>query len=215
MIFGRKEKHSMAKKLRKFWITDIRIGKLKRKILLFLQKIYHFPAWNIIPINDRPYAREIVCHIQKYVDKKKRCNIVEVGCGLGSIIGNIKDCGKRIGVDINNTSIYVARILHPFVEFRTGSFKDVDVGKIDCLIMVNFIHRIPEDKLRHDVQTLIAHNQVKVIVFDTFKNNRNTEYLYSHRGEYLLGDKYRLIRRSRGFGASHGARRYIEYWEKI
>lgn len=205
----------MVEEFNGFWITDIRVGQLKRKMLLLLQKIYHFPDWHLTPINERPYAREVVRYVQRYIEKNNKQIIVEIGCGLGSIIGNINTCGKRIGIDIDNRSIKTAKILHPFVEFVEGSFNDVTIKKIDCLIMVDFIHGISEEELKNEIQTLLAKTQTGLIVIDTFKNNQGTEYLYSHNGEYLFDGKYRLHRRSRGFGAAHGARRYIEYWEKI
>lgn len=200
----------------KFWITDKRVGNLKRRILSLLQKRYHFSDWHLIPINERPYAREVVRYVQRYMDKNNRQQvIVEIGCGLGSIIGNISTCGKRIGVDLDSRSIRTARVLHPFIEFMNGSFEDVNLKKIDCLIMVNFIHTIPQEELINKMQILLAKAQIDLIVFDTFKNSRGTEYLYSHKGEDLFGGKYKLHRRSRGFAAAHGARRYIEYWKRI
>lgn len=204
----------LRKRWRIFWITDTWVGIQKRKCLTLLQRRYRFQDWNLSPINERPYAREIVRFMQRYGKENKIRTIVEIGCGMGSIIGNIENCRTRIGIDADSKSISVARKLHPFVKFYKGSFDSVSVGKIDCLIMVNFIHQISEDILADRVQALLKKSQVELVVFDTFENNQGTEYLYSHRGEYLLQGKYRLLRRSRGFSAAHGARRYIEYWEK-
>ena len=208
------------KKMKKYWIKDTQIGNIKRKIYRILQKRFQFADWHLTPINERPYAIEVVEYVQKYAAERNLNCIVEIGCGLGSIIGNIKTStffmGKRRGFDIDNNSIRTARLLHPFVKFVNGSFCNVQEERIDCLIMVDFIHKIPEDNLRNEILNLFKRNmKVDLIVFDTFRNNQDTEYLYSHKGEYLFDGKYRLLRRSRGFRASHGARRYIEYWEKI
>ena len=52
-----------------------------------------------------------------------------------------------------------------------------------------------------------------MFVLDTFRNNEGTEYKYSHDGNFLFNGMYKLLKRSHGFAASNGARRYIEYWK--
>lgn len=106
-------------------------------------------------------------------------------------------------------------MLHPSVVFWQGSFDKVINQDESCLIMVNFIHRIPQEELREEMQQVLLKNNVKLIVLDTFSRNENTVYEHSHCGVELFGGKYRRIRKSRGFTATQGARRYIEYWEKI
>lgn len=205
--------------IQNYWISDARIGNIKRKVLFILKKRYQFAEWHLAPINDRPYAREVVRSVQEYADKGKINSIVEIGCGLGSIVGNIKvkrsKLGKRIGVDISDSSLRAARLLHPFVTFVKGTFHTISVGQVDCLIMVNFIHRIPEERLRREMRSFLSRNKVDLIVLDTFKRNDNTEYLYSHNGEYLFEGNYRLAKRSKSFSVAHGAKRYIEYWERM
>ena len=53
-----------------------------------------------------------------------------------------------------------------------------------------------------------------MFVLDTIKNSAKISYAYEHHGQYLLGEKYCLYKRSKGFKAAGGAKRYIEYWIK-
>lgn len=202
----------------KWWISDPIAGKLKKLVYLLLQKIYLFDSWHLEPINFRPYAQEIVLMTEKYVNQKNIRCVVEVGGGLGDIIGNIyaprKKC-KKIGIDKERSVVQAARLLHPSVTFMQGSFDRCVCRDDICLIMVNFIHKIPEDELKEEMQRVLSENRVRLVVLDTFSRNKRTGYIYSHCGEEMFEGKYKCIRRSRAFAAANGARRYVEYWEKI
>lgn len=200
-----------------WWISDVWVGRCKQIVLHILQRFYLFDDWHLAPINIRPYAREVVCVVQKYINHFEIEAVIEVGCGLGSIIGNIQKPlrrYKRLGIDKDSNVVRAAKILHPSVTFLQGSFDKVRIDGHSCLIMVDFIHRIPEEELKRSISSILLKNEIDLFVFDTFVKNESTEYMYSHRGEYLFGGTYECIRRSKGFAAAHGARRYIEYWEK-
>lgn len=203
-------------------MTNKWVGKCKRKILIGLQKKYGINDWHVQPVNDRPYAIDTINSIQAYIDKTSAKTVVEIGCGLGSIIGNLDmpiRKGKRplrIAYDINGNNLKLGKRLHPNVIFQEGSFDKVSVrGEIDCLIMINFIHNIPELTLRMEIQNLLKKNTVKLFVFDTFNKTDDSLYRYSHKGEYLLGENYKLVKKSKGFLAANRTRRYVEYWEKV
>lgn len=68
--------------------------------------------------------------------------------------------------------------------------------------------------MKKEINHILQDTEVRMFVIDTFRNNENTEYRYSHKGEYLFGKEYKLLKRSGGFSCAHGAKRYIEYWEK-
>ncbi len=187
-----------------------------RKILIYLlQKIYKLNDWQLSLLDERPYALEVVRECSKLYNTWGGVCIVEIGCGIGEIIGHIHAPNSlRYGYDINWANIKAGRIMNRNVCFRFGTFEDVDIGKIDCLIMVNFTFVIEPQKLAHDMKKLLSRNEVKIIIIDTYRNNEGTEYTYSHDGNMLFGEDYFLSKRSRGFKAAHGARRYIEYWGK-
>ena len=140
--------------------------------------------------------------------------IVDVGCGLGEIVGHIS-ARKKYGYDINQRNILAASKLYPDVEFGKGTFSDVCLGRIDVLIMVNFTFAIPPKELKEQIGMMKDRNEISVFVIDTFLNNENTEYSFAHDGNYLFSGEYRLLRRSRPFyyqGKTGKARRYIEFW---
>lgn len=209
----------MSSTLKKWWISSHMVGICKKGIHVFLQRIYSFDDWHLEPINFKPYAEEIVLATERYVNRKEIQSVVEVGCGLGDIISNIKTAPskkcQKIGIDMESNVIKAAKLLHPSITFQQGSFNSCVNRDRVCLIMINFIHMIPKEELKEEIRSLLLTNRVELVVFDTFQRNRNTEYLYSHCGEELLGEKYRRIRKSKAFAAAHGAKRYIEYWEKI
>lgn len=187
---------------------------LRKMLIYILQRIYKFNDWHLSLLDERPYALEVVRECSKLYNTGGVC-VVEIGCGIGEIIGHIHAPNSlRYGYDINEANIKAGRIMNRNVCFRLGTFGDVDIGKIDCLIMVDFTFIIEPQKLAYDMKELLSRNDVKRIVIDTYRNNVGTEYTYSHSGNMLFGEEYFLNKRSRGFRAAHGARRYIEYWEK-
>lgn len=201
--------------IRQWWIKSTEAGIIKRKIYQILQWHYNFETWHTEPINNRPYGLEVVRMLNKLINKNKFNNIlpfVEIGCGLGDIIGSLKWKYEKIGYDISAEVLKAGTILNPKVKFRKGTFDNIDCGDINCLIMLNFIHMIPYDKLKRGIDIILKKNRVKMFVLDTFTDNKGTEYVYSHDGDYLFGGRYKLVRRSDSFPCASGAKRYIEYW---
>ena len=203
----------MFEDINELWISDWEIGRLKRGILVVFQRLYGFGEWHLAPINERPYAQYVVRSINTMIsDGIIRGNIVEVGCGVGEIIGNIR--AKKInkhGYDIERRQVNCARLLHPFTAFDQGSFLDVKERKIDILICINLIHLIPYVEMKEYINGLLENSEIKFILIDTFRNS--SYYRYSHDIGELFGDEYRLVRR-KGIRAAYGERRIIELWEK-
>ena len=186
---------------------------LYKKRLKRLQRKYGFNDWHLSPLFERDYANYIVCTVHKFIVGGVN-TLVDVGCGLGEIVGNIQ-ARSRYGFDINENNIRAAGELYPGVNFRNGSFQDIHVGGIDVLCMVNFTFVIPPDELKKQIDLLRKNNTISVFVIDTFLFNDNTEYIFSHDGNYLFSNDYRLLKRSRPFyhaGKAGKAIRYIEFW---
>lgn len=201
--------------MRQWWIGSKKAGRTKKKIYQVMQRYYNFGSWHITPINDRPYALEVVQTLDKLISKNKfskHLPFVEVGCGLGEIIGSLRWKYRKIGYDISDEVLKAGSLLYPKVKFCKGTFADIDHGDINCLIMLNFIHMIPYDKLKKEIDTVLKKNRVKLFILDTFSENEGTEYEYSHDGEYLFDGRYKLAKRSKAIPCAHGAKRYIEYW---
>ena len=210
---GKFDKNMMIRKIKHIWINDKRIGVLKRRLHNIIIKIFKISNWHEMPINFKPYAIDIVNYINEYI--KRTSGVLEIGCGLGDIIGNI-DCSRKYGCDIDEKVARVASVLHPSVNFAIGSMKNIKIDEnLDVVIMVNFIHRIPTKELKECIENMIVKNKVKMFVIDVFCRNEGTCYEYSHDGKVLFGPNYKRIRKSKCFEAAEGAVRYIEYWERV
>ena len=198
------------------WLIESRCaGTIKRILYSLLRLLFKFGSWHVVPINQRPYALEIYRTLNNYIEKIKLhyVPIVEVGCGLGDIIGSLRWKYGKIGYDLSLNVLKGAELLHPDVIFHQGTFENVNCKNIRYLIMVNFIHVIPPDKLKKSIEQILDKNKVEMFVLDTFRNNEGTEYIYSHDGNYLFNGRYKRIKRSKEFIVAHGAKRYIEYWK--
>lgn len=204
-------------RLKYFWIKNRVIGKGKKVFYMVLCKIYGFDKWHIYPINEKPYAVDMLSTVNDMIKKEniQGNTIVEIGCGKGDLVGNIKWGGKKYGYDLSENVLRAGRFLHPKTQFIVGTFEDVNIGDISICIMTNFIHTISYDDLKSSVRNLLEKNNIYMFIFDTFSNREGTEYEYSHDGNYLFDGKYRMLKKSGKYVVAHGALRQIEYWVKI
>ncbi len=140
--------------------------------------------------------------------------IVEIGCGLGDIIGRIKE-RKKMGFDISNRVVWGARLLHPFTSFRVGSFDSIRNKRINCLIIVNILHFLEPEYVDLHVSRVLTNNVVDYIIIDEVRNTIGTEYKYEYDGNCIFGEKYTMAYRSRRYMASNGAYRYIVAYKRV
>lgn len=202
-------------KLRRFYYSSRVLGLIRRIFYKILQKYYKFDPWHINSLRSKPYAIDIIEKIEEFLSQNpdKDSPVVEIGCGRGDIIGNIKYHNK-IGIDASENVIRAAKFLDHNTKYICGKFDAINFGKINCLIMVNFIHGINNDDLKNIMRDVLSKNDIKLICFDAFTNNQNTEYIYSHNGAELLGSEYTHYFSSIDYRAAHGAMRHIEYYIK-
>jgi trans-aconitate methyltransferase len=163
------------------------IGYIRKLSLWRMQKVYKFEDWHTNPIELRPYALDIV----------KECNnlclerAVEVGCGIGEIIGRL-NCPERTGLDIEPHALMAAMSLNPRCHFKKGTFKDVDgTNEVDILIAVNFPHNIPPKELKDEFKRLTERVSIGYIVVD------KVMYRYYHDWDKILPKCYKLLHKSR------------------
>lgn len=194
------------------WLINEDIGIIKQHYYTWLQKKFHFDSWHIVPINQRQYAIDIIYYLNKQIITKNGY-IVEVGCGLGDIIGNINyPTRKKIGLDKDLRVISGAKAANPFrAIYKVGSFDNINQKKISLLITVNFIHNIEPTELKHIYMKICKENCIERIVLDVVKSKN---YLYNHNGEYLLKDLgYTRAMSSRPYRVKDGIRK-VEVWER-
>lgn len=174
-----------------------------KKVLYY---IYKFDKWHLYSTDVKPYIVDIINVIKQHNDIK---TIVEIGCGLGGIIGSLNN-KKCVGIDLSPEVIKAARILHPKTRFFVGGFDRVSHKRIDCLITVNFMHAINPVDLKAYYDRLFAENRIKYVVFDSVKSPK---YKYNHIASEILGDGWEKQLLIGKYPADRGIR-YIELYKK-
>jgi SAM-dependent methyltransferase len=150
-------------------------GFLRYFLYRFLRLKYHFHKWHLTPVEWRPYALETVRYINGLSQKENLSTIVEIGCGTGDILAGLK-IKKRIGVDIEDEVIRLAKLMHPDIVFKTGSFNDVRGEDIDVLITVNFIHGIDPKELSGYYDLLLKNNKIKYVCVDSVHSQYDCDF---------------------------------------
>lgn len=182
-------------------------------INFILKLIYKFDRWHVTPVEFRPYAIDLLKKLNSgnFADQKKGY-IVEIGCGLGDILGHL-EYNQKIGFDISDNVLRAAAVKYKDIRFKKGSFDDVKFADISVLIMVNFIHELDPVFLRKSIQKIVNRSFVHLFVIDTVVNSQKSHYLFEQKGEELFrGLPYKLQYRSREYKTIDGAVRHVEYW---
>jgi SAM-dependent methyltransferase len=190
------------------WYSNYDIGKIKELYFRYLQNRYQFDMWHITPINFRPYAIDIV----RYLNRNNVGSVVEIGCGLGEIIGNISCRGERLGFDIDKNVVKAAKKVYHKTSFQVGSFEKVNNKKVDYLITVNFIHGIAPENLKKSYKEICCNNEIQHIVLDIVDSHR---YAFCHDINFLFdGSEYKVKKRLHRYETVGGSR-WIYIMEKI
>ncbi|RKM60412.1 glycosyltransferase [Butyrivibrio sp. CB08] len=178
-----------------------------------LQKNFGFIDWHLTPKLDKPYIDAIVDAIVDQTKDRSYRSIVEIGCGLGDIIGDsLLEGYSRKAYDLSSEVICAARerFMKRGVEWYVGSFNDVKDRDIEFLIAVNFIHSIKPEYLLEYFNNLYSRNKIKYLIVDKVTGN----YPYTHDFESLLPEYVHEIKRFGPYYAD-GGERYILLWENM
>lgn len=144
--------------------------KIKFKVIgLF----YNVEKWHLnTPFNCRRYKKTVV----NVVNNLNPLTVVEVGCGSGDIISRIS-AKSKIAFDIDDNIISFAENYYKNknVCFNVGSFETVLQyedklnQKIDCLVLVNWVHLLSCTEIKEKLDKYIFENfKVKYIIFDKY-----------------------------------------------
>ena len=162
--------------------------KILRILLMFL---FRFEWWHTSPSDNRPYACDIVSELRK---RKADGSVLELGCGLGDILGKIK-CREKYFFDVSDNVLRAAKFLQYFSfkntlnHYKEFNFIEDTLDKkmsVDVVILVNWIHAYKTSILREKFSDLTKFNLNPggIVVFDLIENNSN--YKYNHRIQELL-----------------------------
>jgi ubiquinone/menaquinone biosynthesis C-methylase UbiE len=157
--------------------------RLDRLWLTALRRVLRFDAWHAAaPYSCRPYKKTVV----ELANALRPQVAVEVGCGLGDILSRIK-ARERLGFDTELAVVRAARWLHPMrARWVHGDATDVlsyTSRRIDCLIMVNWIHNLSPERLAACLRPLLPH--VSHLIVDAIHPDAPGTYRFRHDFQFL------------------------------
>ena len=176
--------------------------KLDRLALKLLRLFYGYHPWHAdAPLSARPYRKTVALMINDLCPT----NVVEVGCGLGSIL-SLVNAQSRVGYDLDAGAIKAARFLrNRNIQFALGDITAVNQSKIDVLILVNWIHEISPEQL--DIWLTPLLSQTAYLCVDAIDENNSSGYRYAHNFSFL-GKRASLFREAR---VQNEGRRFLIY----
>jgi len=169
------------------------VNKLKiwsgKVLRLVLRQFFHFDQWHIFTLAERKYAQDIIRFCN---NKLARQSFVEIGCGLGDIIRNVR-YENKVGYDIDQQALKAASFLDKFstkgrTAFSLFEFPESYLpGKHDVIVMVNWIHHIPPPILGSKIQEYLSQslNEKGILIIDTVQDK---EYKFNHDIKFLAGN---------------------------
>jgi SAM-dependent methyltransferase len=144
--------------------------------------------WEVSPLRERPYAMDIVTYLNR-LHKVERVSVVEIGCGMGTIIRRLK-FQNRTGLDYNPRIIRAARFLKLIIgnwglKLQLFDFPSSELsGRHNVILMVNWIHQICPEVLKRKIEDYSRNNLCKggMIVIDIVQH---PGYRYNHDASAL------------------------------
>jgi len=177
----------------------------QRFVLNLFRFFYNFDPWHSrSSFFCRPYKKVVV----EISNSLKPNSVIEIGCGLGEIISRIK-APLKYGIDIEDKVIKAAKILNPKVRYFKGDLKTVlQIPEINIhlLIMVNFLHGIPPEKLKKELNFILERKKIKYILADRYYKTYKTDG-YRHNLEKLTNK----IKKIKSYDDQEGTRELILY----
>jgi hypothetical protein len=151
-----------------------------------LRVFFSFDPWHAAaPYACRPYKSAVVALANALLPDVA----VEVGCGLGDIISRVR-AAERIGIDADARVIRAARFLHRrgrWIHGDASRIRELFPGqrRIDCLIMVNWIHSLSPAELAQLLLPLLA--KTHYLIVDGIDAEGTPSYRYKHDFAFLAG----------------------------
>tara|TARA_B100001063_G_C16735352_1_gene541686 strand:+ start:424 stop:1050 length:627 start_codon:yes stop_codon:yes gene_type:complete len=159
---------------------------------IYLKIISLFFNVNKWHVNTPYYCRTYKIKVVEIVNNLNPNIVFEIGCGIGDIINKITS-DVRVGIDIDENIINLAKFLNKKTIFQVGSFNNIknfnENKKIDVIIAVNWLHGIESKLISQIFKNLDKDVISKYIIVDQLKKSNDKQY--SHRFDEILGNKYK------------------------
>ena len=160
---------------------------IHKKISRYALKLFFgFDRWHVTPLQERPYAMDVVAYCNRLHNRKY---FVEIGCGLGDLVRHVH-FDSRVGYDQDLNAIRAARFLSKLerqkrTQFKLFRFPDSSLVDRACVIvMVNWIHHIDPDLLGIQIRKYFTENLEPggAIIIDTVQD---AAYKFNHNVKEL------------------------------
>jgi SAM-dependent methyltransferase len=168
------------------------VNKISNGISIYSRKLlrfyFGFDRWHIRPLRWKKYAQSIIIYCNKL---PQRNSFVEIGCGLGDIVRNVKYV-HRFGLDLDIKVLKAAAFLsrckgkiHYYqYHFPEDNINICGCDKFDCIVLCNWIHNIEPSILKDNIKKYFMENlnDNGIIILDTVQDKG---YRYNHEITYL------------------------------
>lgn len=142
----------------------------------FLHAIYRFDPWHM---TGTYYARPYKAHAVAMIDSLKPETVVEIGVGLGDIMGRVA-CTRGVGIDLDPNVIKAAAWLMPRnIHLQSADFAQPGdlvavlsaegINDIDALVLINWIHMINFTQISASISAIRKAMPVRHIIIDAIK----------------------------------------------
>ncbi len=153
-----------------------------------LKWMFSFDEWHVMPLSSRPYAQAIINYLNAFSGIQNK-TVVEIGCGLGDILRNIK-ARHKLGLDSNRNVLRALKLIclatgNSKMRLRQFTFPQSELdGQYDIVICVNWIHHVAPLVLKDNIDKIWLHHMAQkgALVIDTVDD---PAYRYNHRIDYL------------------------------
>jgi len=182
---------------------------LRKLIRIIVVLIFRVDRWHTSLLDHRDYAQDVILELNKCVDRQ---SILEIGCGLGDIVGNV-NYRRKYFFDISINVLRAAKALQ-YISCRKSEnvYKVFDLLrdvvdsqlKLDAIVIVNFMHGFSSKDLFPKLEKLVKVNLKSdgVLVFDiiesnpAYKHNHSiSDLIFIEKFNITVLDRYRFGRK--------------------
>ena len=185
------------------------VGIFRRCKYKKMQEKYGFDTWHVSPYELRGYAIAVANYVSENADGNKE--IVDMGCGLGEILRNIKTKSRKLGYDPDPIIVNCAKQLNKdsLCEYEVAGISDFGQGHdVDYFITLGFTHGSLEETWYEPYHKIATENNVEHFIVDVCKEG----FVGAHKLDFtkILPENYSLETRLGPFLSG----RYVEIYKK-
>ena len=166
-------KYNVLRLKKIFKLTRIIFSRIVLRVLSFGLKV---PNWHLnATFESRDYKRKVI----KISNMYKTNFVIEIGCGIGEILGRL-NASQKYGFDINKDTLILCKRLNKniktihndimsnnqkILEIINSSEKDETI----LIIMVNWLHEYSEIKVKKMLESILSIKRNIIVIADIYQ----------------------------------------------